>query len=314
MTAFVLAHLSDPHLGPLPQPRLAELFGKRVTGYVNWRRKRQRIHQSEVLARIVADLKLQAADHIAVTGDLVNLALPAEYPPALAWLEKLGSAADVTLVPGNHDAYVRAARSYRTLHWSPYMRGDAGTDMGEVEFPFLRRRGPLALIGVSSAVPSPPFFATGRVGSAQLDGLAAMLDASRREGRFRVVLIHHPLTSRRPQHFKRLTDAASVRAVLAQHGAELVIHGHNHRHQTVWLDGPTGRIPVIGVPSASEAPPGEHDPAGYNLYRVDGAPGAWRCERVSRALVDNAVVETQRTLLPLLTPPGSPQRSGSDVC
>ena len=56
---FVLAHLSDPHLAPLPQPRLVELIGKRATGFVNWRRKREAIHRPEVLARIVADLKAQ---------------------------------------------------------------------------------------------------------------------------------------------------------------------------------------------------------------------------------------------------------------
>ena len=106
---FVLAHLSDPHLGPLPRPRLSELAGKRAAGFVNWRRKRHRIHRADVLARITTDLKGQAADHIAVTGDLVNISLAGEYAPARAWLASLGSPRDVTLVPGNHDVYVRAA-------------------------------------------------------------------------------------------------------------------------------------------------------------------------------------------------------------
>jgi len=297
MAAFVLAHLSDPHLAPLTRPRFAELLGKRATGYINWRRKREAIHRPEVLTRIVADLKAQAPDHIAVTGDLVNIALPGEYPPARAWLETLGSAHDVSLVPGNHDAYVRAAASYRALHWSTYMRGDGVADTGQVEFPFLRRRGPLALIGVSSAVPSPPFMATGRVGSWQLDPLARLLVACRQEGLFRVVMIHHPPTSRRSDHFKRLVDAPLFRDTLARHGAELVIHGHNHRRQRVWLDGPSARIPAVGVPSASEAPPGEHDPAGYNLYGIEGEPGAWRCESVTRAISGDRIVEFERQTL-----------------
>src|SRR5262245_55987039 len=121
---FVLAHLSDPHLAPLPRPRLLELLGKRATGYVNWRRRRQLVHRSDVLARIVADLKQQAADHIAVTGDLVNIALAAEFKPGRAFLETLGSARDVTLVPGNHDAYVRSGIRYSNVHWTEYMRGD----------------------------------------------------------------------------------------------------------------------------------------------------------------------------------------------
>ena len=85
--------------------------------------------------------------------------------------------------------------------------------------------------------------------------------------------------------------------MLARHGAELVIHGHNHRHQIVWLDGPSGRIPAVGVPSASEAPPGEHDPAGYNLYRIEGAPGAWHCEVIARGIVGDGVAETGRSTL-----------------
>ncbi len=290
---FVLAHLSDPHLAPLPPPRLSELIGKRVTGYVNWWRKRAAIHRPEVLARIVADLKAQKPDHIAVTGDLVNLALPGEYAPARAWLDALGSPADVTLVPGNHDAYVRGGVAASLAHWSDFMRGDTTT----ASFPFLRRRGPLALIGVSTSVPSLPFLAIGRLGAEQLQRLEKILDDCARDGLYRVVLIHHPPTSRRSHYLKRLTDGARLRDVLARHGAELVIHGHNHRRQIVWLDGPNRRIPAIGVPSASEAPPGEHDPAGYNLYRIEGSRGAWRCEVITRGMAGDRIVELDRTVL-----------------
>jgi 3',5'-cyclic AMP phosphodiesterase CpdA len=294
--AFVLAHLSDPHLAPLPQPRLTELIGKRVTGFMHWQRKRSAIHRPEVLARIVADLKAQAPDHIAVTGDLVNLALPAEYAAARAWLDTLGSAADVTLVPGNHDAYVRSGVAASLTHWRDYMRGDAEVTI-PAGFPFLRKRGPLALIGVSTSVPSFPLFATGRIGADQLQRLEAILEDCARDGLYRVVLIHHPPTSKRLQYLKRLTDGPRLRAVLARHGAELVIHGHNHRRQLVWLDGPEARIPAIGVPSASEAPPGKHDPAGYNLYRIEGSLGHWRCEVITRGIAGDGVAELEQRLL-----------------
>jgi 3',5'-cyclic AMP phosphodiesterase CpdA len=300
LMTFVLAHLSDPHLAPLPQPRFTELIGKRVTGFINWRRKRAAIHRPEVLARIIADLKAQAPDHIAVTGDLVNLALPAEYAPARAWLDALGSPRDITLVPGNHDAYVRSGVAASLTHWRDFMCGDEhdrAVAAIPLRFPFLRRRGPLALIGVSTSVPSLPFLAIGRVGADQLQRLEKILENCARDGLYRVVLIHHPPTSRRSQYLKRLTDGPRLRAVLARHGAELVIHGHNHRRQIVWLDGPSGRIPAIGVPSASEAPPGEHDPAGYNLYRIDGVRGAWRCEVVTRGIVGDGVAEIERTTL-----------------
>jgi 3',5'-cyclic AMP phosphodiesterase CpdA len=290
---FVLAHLSDPHLGPLPRPRLSELAGKRAAGFVNWRRKRHRIHRADVLARITTDLKGHAADHIAVTGDLVNISLAGEYAPARAWLAALGPPRDVTLVPGNHDAYVRAAARYPQLHWGEYMRGD---DAGETAFPFVRRRGPLVLIGLSTAVPTAPFLATGHLGREQIAMLAAALERYGREGLFRVVMMHHPPISKPARHFKRLVDGGEFRAALARQGAELVIHGHDHVHSLIEIEGPQRRIPVVGAPSASAVAPGGHDGAGYNLYRIDGDRGGWRCEAIWRGLAGDgdAIVEIKR--------------------
>jgi 3',5'-cyclic AMP phosphodiesterase CpdA len=301
---FVLAHLSDPHLAPLPRPRIAELASKRITGYLNWVRKRGAIHRSDVLAAIVRDLQGAGADHIAVTGDLVNIALPTEFENARRWLEELGPPADVSLVPGNHDAYVAAGEALRARLWAPYMTGDAAAD-GEPgapserrsaaakAFPFLRERGPVALVGVSTAVPTPPFAATGRLGERQIARMSALLAAA--TARFRVVLIHHPPHVVAKSHMKRLVDAEAFRLAIATAGAELVIHGHDHVRSLASVDGPRGRVPVIGVPSASAAFGTDHDPAGYNLYRIDGRPGAWTCEVVRRGLAaDGTIVDCER--------------------
>jgi 3',5'-cyclic AMP phosphodiesterase CpdA len=289
MTPFVLAHLSDLHLAPLPTPRLLELAGKRALGFVNWRRNRHAIHRVEVVAQIVKDIKAHAPDHIAVTGDLVNIALPGEFPPARVWLEGLGDPGDVTLVPGNHDAYVRRTADHSEIHWGAYMRGDAAPGSAPASgFPFVRRRGPVALIGLSSAVPSLPLMAIGRLGSEQLRRLAEALHRLRDEA-FRVVLIHHPPQSKDSDYLKRLVDGPALRAVIAEHGAELLIHGHDHVHSLAWIAAPGTRVPVVGVPSASAAF-GRHNPAGYNLYRITGAPGAWQCEAISRGLIDGESV------------------------
>ena len=77
--SFTIAHLTDVHLGPLPRPQLAELRLKRVMGYVNWKRARERLSDMAALARLVADMHAQTPDHVAVTGDLVNIALPSEF-------------------------------------------------------------------------------------------------------------------------------------------------------------------------------------------------------------------------------------------
>ena len=130
---FTLAHLSDVHLAPLPVPHPLELLSKRGLGYINWLRKRHAIHRVDMLAALVADLKQHAPDHVAVTGDLVNLSLTNEFAPARAWLQQLGKPRDVTFVPGNHDSYVRAAMGFAARDWGDYMRGDKGES-----FPFVR--------------------------------------------------------------------------------------------------------------------------------------------------------------------------------
>jgi len=149
-------------------------------------------------------------------------------------------------------------------------------------FPFVRRRGPLALIGLSSAVPTAPFMATGRLGAEQLARLEELL--GRFAGLCRVVLIHHPPRGRHGDRFKRLVDAADLRAVLQRQGAELVLHGHDHVHALNWLEGPRGPIPALGVPSASAvmADGRRTERAAYNLYRIDAGAGAYTCEAVTR--------------------------------
>jgi 3',5'-cyclic AMP phosphodiesterase CpdA len=289
---FVLAHLSDPHLGPMPRPRLAELASKRLLGFANWHLRRHACHRGDVLDALVTDLTAAAPDHIAITGDLINVALDEEFAPARAWLDRLGPPDRITVVPGNHDVYVRATVHHAERFWDACMRGD---DQAPDRFPFVRRRGPLALIGLSTALPTGPFLASGKLGGAQMARVAELLPQLK--DTFRIVLIHHPPLGRRARH-KRLVDAAPLLRVLEQHGAELVLHGHDHVHALHWLTAASGRIPVVGVPSSSAGPGHRHDdPAAYNLYRIAGAPGAWQCEMIARGLRDGAIVELRRQAL-----------------
>jgi 3',5'-cyclic AMP phosphodiesterase CpdA len=293
---FVLAHLSDPHLTPLPSPTIAELMSKRALGIANWRLRRAAIHRRDVLDALLTDIRSQAPDHIVVTGDLVNISLPAEFKAALAWLAGVGAAHDVTVVPGNHDAYVRSAVGDAEQYWGAYMDAD---EPALWRFPFLRRRGPLALIGLSSAVPTPPFMATGALGDDQLVRLRGLLAALNAEDLFRVVLVHHAPQRADPDPHKRLVDSEALRAVLATHGADLVIHGHHHDSSEEWLTGPRSPIASIGAPSASASSDGSHEPAAYHLYRIDRSSGAWRCERISRGFArggDTVVELSQKSL------------------
>ena len=124
--------------------------------------------------------------------------------------------------------------------------------------------------------------ATGWLGRSQLDALERMLAELAAEQAFRVLLIHHPLRS--DARIKRLTDSADLLALLKRHGVELVLHGHDHVHSTIWIDGPTGKIPAIGVPSASAVAHGRYPSAAYNLFSIEreGRGVALRADRAGR--------------------------------
>lgn len=290
VTSFTLAHFSDPHLGPLPKAGWRALANKRLSGFFSWSTNRVKIHKPAILKLLVDDLKAQAPDHTAITGDLVNISLPQEFAAAARWLETVGTADQVTVIPGNHDAYVDIAWGDSLALWAPYMRGTRRADSVETlpgsnaDFPFIRRLGPIALIGTSTAVPMPPFIAAGRLGETQLALLRDQLQRLGNEGFFRVVLIHHPPFGGGTYKRKSLLDATEFQAVLADVGAELVLHGHTHVSGLGRIPSPWGPIPAIGVPSASAVAAGHKDPSRYHLYKIGREADSWRLEVEIRGL------------------------------
>jgi 3',5'-cyclic AMP phosphodiesterase CpdA len=278
------AHLSDPHLTSLDGVRWRQLLNKRVLGYLSWRRRRRAEHRGEVLDVLLEDLGETRPEHIVITGDLTHTGLPDEFHQARLWLERLGAAERVTVVPGNHDAYVHSAWSSTFSLWEPFMRSDvaeAGTDNGM--FPSLRVRNGVALIGLSSARATAPFLATGSLGGAQLQRLRVLLEQAAGQHLFRVVLLHHPPRPEDEKWRKRLTDGKALCDVLGRTGAELVLHGHSHRSLHNELGAGSRRIPVFGIPSASAI--GGHAGRGaqYYLYRIGRAADSWSVEVTVRA-------------------------------
>lgn len=265
LSIFRLAHLSDPHLPP-PDGAFGwrDLLSKRLLSRIAWRRK-AREHRPEVLAAVIADLKALAPDHIAITGDLTNYASPAEYDAARLWLETLGPARTITVSPGNHDALVETKGGRPFAAWTPWL-GDAG----KVVFPQVRIRDGVALFNLCSAVPTAPHLATGRLGKAQLDRLDALLGDPAYRDAFRVLLIHHPPVPGAVAKRKSLEDQDALRALLARHGADLVLHGHAHEAMVSTAPGPDGAlIPVLGVPSASAMGERGHPAARWHCVEID---------------------------------------------
>ncbi|MEQ9606275.1 MAG: metallophosphoesterase [Kiloniellaceae bacterium] len=287
---FTLAHISDPHLGPLPTVRVAELLNKRFFGYLSWMRRRRALHRPEVLAALSEDLGTLTPDHLVVTGDLTNIALIDEFTQVAAWLRGLGAPEAVSVVPGNHDAYIAVPWEASLAKWQAFMSSEEGPavngttqvparlPLGRPEdFPFVRYRGPVAIVGLSSAQPTPLFCAHGTLGEGQLARLGPLLRRLGEEGWFRVVLIHHPPSLERIAWRKRLVDAVPFRQVIAESGAEMVLHGHDHIFGAERIAGPGGgEVPVIGVPSASASRDSKHPVAHYHLYGIEQAGNGWR--------------------------------------
>ncbi len=290
---FTLAHLSDIHLTPPDTMRLGvrDLLGKRLTGLLNWRFKRTRHFSPAVLAALVADMQAHKPDHTVITGDMVNLALPEEIAQVARWLRNLGPPDEITLVPGNHDSYVAGALEQTIACWGDYYGGSrhigngGGTSGGHggVVFPSYRRIDNIAILGLSSAVPTYPFMATGALGAAQIARAERLLERAHDEGLFRIVLVHHPPLA--IGHLKMLTDHAALARVIASAGAELILHGHTHTADRSVLRGAHGSVPVIGVPAAArKADAAQEHPARYNLFAISGQPGQWSCQWRQRGL------------------------------
>jgi 3',5'-cyclic AMP phosphodiesterase CpdA len=300
---FKLAHLSDIHLSPMPRARRRDLMGKRVLGYVNWHRGRKLVHRREMLDLITRDIVEQKLDHIAVTGDLVNLGLPEEFVRAAEWLHHLGPPSEVTAIPGNHDAYVRLHPERGTGLWRPYMQanaeGEALFPTPEAGFPFVRRFGDVALVALSSAIPTMAFVAAGKLGRPQRSLLASALKTLGDANLFRIVLIHHPPLPGQAGWRRGLRDAGRLGRILQEAGAELVLHGHNHEQTVVEFDTVSGRAYAVGVPSASEAVEGRIPAARYNEFGIARTKTGWHCEMVGRSVASapEHVWECERRIL-----------------
>lgn len=270
-----LAHISDLHLSPLPPIGWQDLVGKRLTGFLNWKLKRHGELNSETLGRLVAHLQAQRPDFTAVTGDMTNLALPAEIVRAGKWLETLGPSESIAVCPGNHDAYVPGALEMAQDTWGPYLNGET---LEGAAFPFVRRIDDVAIISCSSAVPTPPFLAIGKFDEKQAARLARMLQLLGDAGYFRVVLIHHPPNAELQHPSFGLKGHKLFRKVVAEHGAEMVLHGHTHRSSIHHIPGRDHEVPIIGVAAASAAQGGTlDDPARYNLFRIERSGDKWNC-------------------------------------
>jgi 3',5'-cyclic AMP phosphodiesterase CpdA len=276
-----IAHFSDLHLLSLAGVGPLRFLNKRFTGYANLRLKRGSIHRSDYVRAIAKEITRRSVDHVVITGDLTNLALESEFDLAREVIRgDLGlDAAHVSIVPGNHDVYTGGSEKKLRFakHFADYLASDiplltVSTPAGP--FPFVKLRGPVAVIGLSSAITRLPFVAAGQLGRSQLGALARILDHEEVRKRTPVIAIHHPIHnphSRLKSRLEGLDDADELNEILQRVPRGLVLHGHLHRRVQRDLRTEGGAVASIGATSASLHHVDQARAAGFNLYEIDDA-------------------------------------------
>ena len=272
-----IAHISDLHVVSSTGAHWRDIiFNKRLTGYANLILRRGRVHRREYLLAVLSAAAARA-DHLVVTGDITNLSLEHEYEEARTLLDEAAQRTEVTVVPGNHDIYLPSPHRHRRFphHFGPFLRSDLpelARDLPAGRFPCVKLRGRLAIIGLSSAVPRPPFIASGYIGHEQLAAFESVLAHSEVQRRTPIVLIHHPPVDPRPrleQWRDGLVDAPALRRSLGRLPRGLVLFGHLHVRVRYELPTPSGKIEVIGASGAALDHPDSSVRAGFNLYEFD---------------------------------------------
>lgn len=290
---FRIAHISDTHvLSPAGVHWREMFFNKRITGHANTILRRGRVHRRGSLEAVL-DAAAASADHLVVTGDITNLALESEYHEALSLLERIAGSVEVTVIPGNHDLYLPPVSHHHRFphHFGAFLRSDlpeAALDLPAGPFPCVKLRGPVAVIGLSSAVPRPPFIAAGYVGHDQLHALESILARPEVAGRTPVILVHHPPVDSRIRLLQLrdgLTDAAALRDVLSSLERGLVLFGHLHVRMHCVLPTRAGALDLVCASGAALDHEDESVRAGFNLYEL-GDDG--RVEAIEAHVLDPA--------------------------
>ena len=277
MATMRIAHFSDLHLLSLDGVSMLDFANKRWIGGLNLLTNRGRHYHSHIFEAMIADINEQKVDHIVCTGDLTNLAFEQEFQFAREYFDRLTVGDEqVTVVPGNHDTYVAAGSDYFRDIFAAYHRSDDGWH-GDGEggpWPVVRVRGQgsgrVAFIGLSTSRPTPWFTAYGRVGDEQLARLGEILADDRLRGVMRIVALHHPPVGKAARNKVRgLRDWQAFGAVIAERGAELVIHGHEHRDMRNRIDGLDGSaIDVLGVQAGTYMASNARRIARYRIFEV----------------------------------------------
>jgi len=286
------AVISDIHIAAFRQARPWDFFNQRIIGLVNWALRRRHHFPKEIRDALFHDLRKQKAsgyiDGLIVCGDLSTLAMPEEFDIARELIESIGFPPEaMIIIPGNHDSYTKSAHKRRLFEnafrclrtnnldsqsslkanntrFQKIPPADNQTlvadDAGIPEiYPYVIDESTFAIIGISTATPSRPMYATGRIGSRQLIALKENLARCKTKNKTVVLVMHHPPEMPKTLAHKSLLDSDAFQDVISENSPTLILHGHLHKRVvTSQVIGNNGKmnnssprhVPVRGLPAS----------------------------------------------------------------
>ena len=285
--SFRFVQLSDLHLSSPEIDNPLKLFNKRILGYLSWLRRRRRVHQRQVLDFATDKILQLNVDHQVITGDLLHIGLKNEFEQCANWLSRFNPK-DLTIIPGNHDLYVKEKWNQSFKYWEDYMEGDEKPDWNEITgddaceklnhlYPTVRIRSSIAFICISSIFEAPWFRATGFISHKQLEDLDSLLNDPTLKNFCKVLLVHHPVTLTNTKLRKCLINHKELTNLLFESPVNLILHGHEHKTSIEYLDtNSTMKIPVVGIASSSSTSQTKNCYAEFALYDVSESESSWQ--------------------------------------
>ncbi|MBM4373431.1 MAG: metallophosphoesterase, partial [Deltaproteobacteria bacterium] len=276
-----IAHISDLHILDLAGIRAGRFLNRRLLGGVNLALYRRGQYRTDILERLIEDILREGVDHVAITGDLSNLALESEFERVFHLVKLLGGYDRVSVVPGNHDCYTGGAIAAR--RFEKYFHGfmyQGYTDLKTVFYPYQKVLGDVLLVGLNSACHTTPPMSYGTIGARQLDALDRLLAAPRVRTLRKIVLLHHAL-HRRPWHVEattRLVNRENLLRVLVRNRVDLALYGHDHAGRIWELDEAGHRLHLVNCGSSTRLGPEPEHRARYRIVHLDAAEGVRRIE------------------------------------
>ncbi len=222
-----IIHISDLHFHTYPQ-NFQDCGSKRILGMANLLFRRARQYPLQRAKMLVSQIQNMKWDHLVISGDLTQLSLEAEFALARETLGPLlKDRKRVTIIPGNHDRYVRQnkAKDYYKQHFGEFF--------GDEEIHVKKLNSDWVIVGWDSAHPNDLFTASGTVRRSTIQATENLLGNLPEKTRF-IIVNHYPLTfpeGWEVDHSHELYNLVPVREWMMRYpNIRLYLHGHIHRN------------------------------------------------------------------------------------